>query len=75
MPQEGGPWNRTPVRTLPEHHNLWGLATALKVLEFPARSIIEETNRLVLQIDPNFAMTKKKRLAARPAGLSFGQDE
>jgi hypothetical protein len=53
----------------------WGVASALKLLEFPARNFTAEADRLVLEIDPDFAENRKKRWAARPASLSFAPAE
>ncbi len=51
----------------------WGVASTLKVLEFPSRNLAAEADRLVLEIDPDFAEHTKKRWAARPAGVSCGR--
>jgi hypothetical protein len=53
----------------------WGVASALKVLEFPARNFIVEADRLVLEIDPKFMENKHRRWAARPAGLMLEASE
>jgi hypothetical protein len=49
----------------------WGLATAVKLLEFPAQNITAEADKLVAEIDPYFSENKRKRWAGRPAGITY----
>ncbi|SRR6266700_259596 len=50
----------------------YGLAKAAQLLDFDSGSLMAEVDRLLAEIDPDIVANRKKRWAARPAGLLLG---